>query len=126
MPTAHHRPPSPPVRPPPSALWAAALPEAERPPGWRLAAGRDWHPQWGDRRQRIVFIGAGMDEGGLRAMLDGCLLDDDEMALGPGGWAAAFPDDLPSWDDEEHDHEEAGGEGEAGDEWEGESGDGEA
>jgi hypothetical protein len=39
-----------------------------------------------------------MDEPGLRAMLDGCLLTDAEMALGPEGWAAGFEDDLPAWD----------------------------
>jgi hypothetical protein len=91
---------SPPRR---SALWTAALPEAQRPPGWRDdAAG--WHPAWGDRCQQLVWIGVGMDEAGLRAMLDGCLLTDAEMALGPDGWAAAFEDDLPPW--------EEGGEGE--------------
>jgi hypothetical protein len=58
-----------------------------------------------------------MDEGSLRAMLDGCLLTDDELALGPEGWAARFEDELPAWveggeGEEEYDEWEEGEEGE--------------
>lgn len=91
-----------------SALWTAALPEDQRPPGWQEDAQASWDPQWGDRCQQLVWIGIGMDEQGLRHMLDGCLLTDEEMALGPQGWAAEFEDELPVWD--------AGGEEEG--EWE--------
>ena len=35
---------------------------------------------YGDRRQEIVFIGAGMDEGAISAQLDKALLTDAEMA----------------------------------------------
>lgn len=84
--------------------------------------GGGWDAAWGDRCQQLVWIGVGMDEGGLRAMLDGCLLTDDEMALGPEGWAAAFEDELPPWEEggeeggeweewEEGEEEEGGGEG---------------
>ncbi len=58
-----------------------------------------------------------MDEQELRAMLDGCLLSDEEMALGPEGWAGAFEDPLPPWDVEDGEWEE----GEEG-EWEEEEG----
>ncbi|KAJ5241528.1 uncharacterized protein N7469_003119 [Penicillium citrinum] len=34
---------------------------------------------WGDRRQELVFIGEGVDETELTAILDECLLDDEEM-----------------------------------------------
>ncbi|GLQ36153.1 hypothetical protein GCM10007939_24370 [Amylibacter marinus] len=44
----------------------------------------------GDRRQELVFIGAGIDWPALRARLDGCLVP----AL-----AAAGPDDLPDYPD---------------------------
>ncbi|EPE03989.1 cobw domain-containing protein [Ophiostoma piceae UAMH 11346] len=34
--------------------------------------------EWGDRRQEIVFIGESLDVKALEAVLNGCLLDDDE------------------------------------------------
>lgn len=84
----------------PSALWTAALPEADRPDGWREdAAGGAWDGAWGDRCQQLVWIGVGMDEAALRAMLDACLLTDEEMAMGPERWAEELEDDLPPWDD---------------------------
>ncbi len=43
-----------------------------------------------------MWIGIGMDEGALRTMLDQCLLTDEEMRLGPEGWAQ-FEDPLPQW-----------------------------
>jgi G3E family GTPase len=72
--------------------------------------------EWGDRRQEIVFIGEGLDVPALEAVLDGCLLDDEEWKH----WQAAmrgdakgkvdgeallndiFDDGFPDWlDDEE-------------------------
>lgn len=41
----------------------------------------DWSGEFGDRRQEIVFIGAGMDEAGIRMALDSCLLSDREMSV---------------------------------------------
>jgi hypothetical protein len=76
-----------------SALWNAALPAEERPEGLDTSS---WDPQWGDRCQELVWIGIHMDEAGLRAMLDRCLLTDEEMALGPDGWAE-LEDPLPEW-----------------------------
>jgi hypothetical protein len=77
-----------------SALWNAALPVDARPAD--VDSSR-WDPVWGDRCQEIVWIGIDMDEGALRAMLDGCLLTDGEMAQGPEGWAA-LEDPLPPWE----------------------------
>ncbi|GIL93854.1 hypothetical protein Vretimale_216, partial [Volvox reticuliferus] len=77
------------------ARWSCLLPESERPTG-HDAVG--WDPVWGDRCQQLVWIGIQMDEARLRGMLDECLLTDEEMALGPEGWAAEFEDPLPEWD----------------------------
>lgn len=55
-----------------------------------------WDERLGDRRQELVFIGRGMDEGGLRHGLDRCLLSKAELSLGASGWAG-FHDPFPSW-----------------------------
>lgn len=98
----------------PSALWLAALPASERPPDVDTAT---WHPVWGDRCQQLVWIGIDMDEAAIRSMLDGCLLTEAEMALGPEGWAA-LEDPLPPWVVEEGEEGEDGeeeGEGQEAD-----------
>lgn len=45
-----------------------------------------WQPSTGDCRQELVFIGQNIDFAKLTTELDGCLLTDDEMALGVEGW----------------------------------------
>ena len=63
-------------------VWVASVNEEK----WILADGRrldqqtDWDPVFGDREQRIVFIGEGMDEEKIRIGLDSCLLN-EEMAI---------------------------------------------
>lgn len=46
-----------------------------------------------------------MDEVSMRSMLDACLLTDEEMAVGPEGWAS-FEDPLPPWEMGEEEVEE--------------------
>jgi G3E family GTPase len=53
--------------------------------------GRVWEPEFGDRRQEIVFIGIEMDQEAIESDLGFALLTDSEMAVGPEAWSA-FPD----------------------------------
>ena len=53
-------------------FWWASVPQQRWPDDatWRPQIATSWHPVYGDRRQEIVFIGADMDEAGLRRRLD--------------------------------------------------------
>ncbi|MFJ8364574.1 GTP-binding protein [Streptomyces sp. NPDC093984] len=69
--------------------WLAALPDAAWemvPAERRVAAALDWHPEHGDRCQYLTFTSPGLDRDGLLALLDSCLLTDDEYAAGRDGW----------------------------------------
>ncbi len=76
----------------------AALPSAEEvsDPAEYAAMSRLWDPAWGDRRQELALIGIGLDEAGLRADLDGCLLTEREMREGPAMWQR-YADPFPRW-----------------------------
>ena len=60
-----------------AGAWFATMPEDElremmdRDPKLR----RDWDPAYGDRMQKIVFIGQHLDKDALAAALDGCLTE---------------------------------------------------
>lgn len=81
----------------PLGTWWAAVPRRRWPDAAEAQAyiRRHWTEPFGDRRQELVFIGAGMDAPALRARLDACLLDatagDD-----PAGWSA-LADPFPGW-----------------------------
>ncbi|MEV7393721.1 GTP-binding protein [Streptomyces sp. NPDC091215] len=69
--------------------WLAALPDAAWemvPAERRLAASVDWHPEHGDRCQYLTFTSPGLDRDGLPALLDACLLTEDEYAAGRDRW----------------------------------------
>lgn len=57
-------------------LWWAAVPLERWPdhPDWRREVQAKWAAGWGDRRQELVFIGAGLDEQAMRRALDDCLV----------------------------------------------------
>ena len=63
---------------------------------FRERLAKIWDPQVGDCRQELVFIGTNMPELDLRSMLDGCLLTDEEMAMGVEAWLN-FSDPMPRW-----------------------------
>lgn len=69
--------------------WLASLPDAVWdmiPPVRRAAAALDWHPEHGDCCQHLVFISPGLDRDGLTALLDSCLLTEDEYRAGRTAW----------------------------------------
>jgi G3E family GTPase len=82
----------------PVGHWYAATPSDE----WaiddeaRVQLEALWHPDLGDRRQELAIIGQDLDRDGIVAMLDACLLTDDEMALGTDGWQT-FADPFPEF-----------------------------
>jgi G3E family GTPase len=78
-------------------FWWANVPADRWPddPFWRQSLKKNWNEIYGDRRQEIVFIGAGMNEEAIKARLDACL-----VAGKPGmhvqEWAG-MPDPFPRW-----------------------------
>ena len=81
----------------PLGRWWAAVPRERWPgqPGARARIAQHWAEPWGDRRQELVFIGAGIDWPVLRARLEGCLVPED---LAPGPEALPdLPDPFPVW-----------------------------
>ncbi|OGH61044.1 MAG: hypothetical protein A3G34_17160 [Candidatus Lindowbacteria bacterium RIFCSPLOWO2_12_FULL_62_27] len=76
----------------PIGRWWAAVPQSGWPdnPALRKEIKKDWDMMHGDRRQELVFIGIQMDSASIIASLNGALLTDEEMLLGPGGWRG-FP-----------------------------------
>ena len=78
-------------------LWWAAVQKSRWPDDaeWRAAMKPYLDPEWGDRRQEIVFIGAHpMNEVRIRAELDACLVDAD--AFLPERWKE-MDDPFPQW-----------------------------
>ncbi|MEM9591769.1 MAG: GTP-binding protein [Pseudomonadota bacterium] len=54
-----------------------------------------WEEPWGDRRQELVFIGAGIDWPALKSKLDACLVP-EIAATGPDS-LPDYPDPFPIW-----------------------------
>ncbi len=86
----------------PAGTWWAVAGETEWPddPEDRAQIERQWHGEYGDRRQEIVLIGAGMEREALTAKLDGCLVTEEEMEIGPEGWKG-LEDPFPDWPEPE-------------------------
>jgi len=83
----------------PMGLWWAAVTEEERQEQADLfeeSAAPHWREPYGDRRQEIAFIGSTMDREAIETELDSCLLTDEELEMGPMGWAD-LPDPIPVW-----------------------------
>ncbi len=82
--------------------WYATMPRSQ----WEGLGGvaewvrSNWEEPFGDRRQEIVFIGAGMDREDLTHQLDACLLREAEFAAGPAAWGR-LRDPFPAWETED-------------------------
>lgn len=76
----------------PAGWWQAALAPRYRP---KTSSSR-WEKPWGDRRQEIAVIGLDLDRNEVTRCLEGCLLDQHELALGVSGWSS-LPDPLLPW-----------------------------
>ncbi|MCG5053373.1 MAG: zinc metallochaperone GTPase ZigA [Myxococcales bacterium] len=88
-----------------AGLWYAALPKEEWPEDAeeREELEAAWQEPYGDRRQELVFIGVDLDEPGIRAALDACLVTQAELDVPE----ESFADPFPSWlacDDPSHEH----------------------
>ncbi|WP_299962840.1 GTP-binding protein [uncultured Roseobacter sp.] len=81
----------------PLGTWWASVPKDRQPTHEAAQAymKAHWQEPWGDRRQEIVFIGAGIDWPTLRARLDGCLVP-AVAASGPET-LPDYPDPFPIW-----------------------------
>lgn len=82
----------------PIGTWWANVPK-ERWPDHVAASDyirQHWAEPWGDRRQELVFIGAGIDWLVLRSKLDTCLVP-AVLAAGPDALPLDLPDPFPGW-----------------------------
>ena len=81
----------------PLGTWWASVPEDRRPTNESAVAyvNAHWQEPWGDRRQEIVFIGAGIDWAELKTRLDTCLVP--AMATTGPNDLPDFPDPFPLW-----------------------------
>ncbi|MGY2373598.1 zinc metallochaperone GTPase ZigA [Pseudomonas sp. SDO524_S393] len=68
--------------------WWRFVPKSQWPQDEESVAAimGNWQLSTGDCRQELVFIGQNIDFAQLRAELDACLLNDEEMAQGVEGW----------------------------------------
>jgi G3E family GTPase len=81
----------------PLGTWWAAVPQDRWPDhdGSRAYIAQHWVEPWGDRRQEIAFIGAGIDWPALKARLDASLLP-EHLAPAPDA-LPDLPDPFPIW-----------------------------
>ena len=81
----------------PLGTWWATVPEERRPKDESAVAYTQahWREPWGDRRQEIVFIGAGIDWPALKAKLDSCLVP--QVGASDLENLPNYPDPFPIW-----------------------------
>ncbi|MEL6884854.1 MAG: GTP-binding protein [Pseudomonadota bacterium] len=82
----------------PIGTWWAAVPKDRWPAHISTSdyMAEHWSEPWGDRRQELVFIGAGIDWAALKSKLDACLVP-AVLAAGPDALPLDLPDPFPGW-----------------------------
>lgn len=81
----------------PLGTWWASVPKERWPnnEGAQAYMAEHWSEPWGDRRQEIVFIGAGIDWPKLKARLDAALVSDTTVNTLEA--LPKLPDPFPVW-----------------------------
>ena len=81
----------------PLGNWWASVPENRWPQDdvGKNYMKQHWQEPWGDRRQEIVFIGAGINWADIKMLLDNALVAEDQ-ALTPHS-LPKFSDPFPNW-----------------------------
>ena len=81
----------------PLGRWWASVPQDRWPdhPEARVYFERNWQSPWGDRRQELVFIGAGLDRHAITAALDAALVPEGQ-GFDPEVWRV-LGDPFPQW-----------------------------
>ncbi|MEO0426065.1 MAG: GTP-binding protein [Pseudomonadota bacterium] len=81
----------------PIGTWWASVPKTQWPDheGVQSYMQQHWVEPWGDRRQELVFIGAGINWPALKLRLDDCLVP-EHLAPGPDA-LPDLPDPFPIW-----------------------------
>jgi G3E family GTPase len=81
----------------PLGVWWATVPTERHPdtPQGTAYLERHWEEPFGDRRQELVFIGAGLEKEKITATLDAALVE-DAHSFTPEAWAH-LEDPFPKW-----------------------------
>ncbi|KAE9624751.1 GTP-binding protein [Parasedimentitalea maritima] len=81
----------------PLGIWWATVPPERRPdtPQGSAYLEQHWREPFGDRRQELVFIGAGLEKEMITAALDAALVEDAQVFT-PEAWSH-LKDPFPNW-----------------------------